>query len=162
MLSGLNTSTSCDCAWTKPCMHTNTQTQPNIRKHTHTHSDRVCVIVKPKYPWLLRWSGTAPAKLQIITAPRLQKKQTTTVGIKVCMSVCVSYLQHSAFCSLRIFMAVRYAENLTLFRSATGRDRDTEMNVLAEKKTKTVAENQKTKCNRNMPTGQHKQDLCLQ
>lgn len=41
------------------------------------------------------------------------------VGIKVCECVCVSYLQHSAFCSLRIFMAVRYAENLTLFRSAT-------------------------------------------
>lgn len=31
------------------------------------------------------------------------------------------YLQQRAFCSLRSFMAVLYAENLTLFRSAVGR-----------------------------------------
>lgn len=63
--------------------------------------------------------------LHPLAAPRLQKKWTRTVGIKVCVRVCASYLQHSAFCSLRIFMAVRYAENLTLFKSATGRDRET-------------------------------------
>lgn len=59
----------------------------------------------------------------IMTAPKYQKSLTTTVNIKVFVCVRVPYLQHSAFCSLRIFMAVRYAENLTLFKSTTGEDK---------------------------------------
>lgn len=51
----------------------------------------------------------------------------------------IFHLQHSAFCSLRIFMAVRYAENLTLFKSAAGR--------------------KKTKLEKNPSTGQHLQDF---
>lgn len=98
------------------------------QNHAHTHTLTVCnskanISLAPALVWHSVWQSfkSLPHPL---AAPRLQKKQTTTVGIKVCMSVRASYLQHSAFCSLRIFMAVRYAENLTLFKSATGGDRD--------------------------------------
>lgn len=100
--------------------------------HIHTHWQSVCnfkakICLAPVLIWHSIWQSIK-SLLHPLVAPRLQKKQTTTVGIiKVYMGVCASYLQHSAFCSLRIFMAVRYAENLTLFKSATGRDRDREM-----------------------------------
>lgn len=55
-------------------------------------------------------------------------------------------------------MAVRYAENLTLFKSAIGRDRDGDMKGKQTKK-EAEAENQKTKCNRSLPTGRHEQPL---
>lgn len=96
-----------------------------------------------------------------LVAPRHQKKRPTSVGIKVCVCECVFYLQHSAFCSLRIFMAVRYAENLTLFKSATGRDWDREMKSRWTKG-KQRQKIRKTKWSRNLTIGQQKQDLCLQ
>lgn len=55
-------------------------------------------------------------------------------------------------------MAVRYAENLTLFKSATGREGEREMKG---KQLKMEDGDQKTQCNRNLPAGQHKQDLHL-
>lgn len=114
----LNTGSSCDCRWT------NTM-------HRHTHRFGVCnfkvrISLAPALVWHTVWQSLK-SLLHTFVVSRLQSKQTTTGGIKVCVTACASYLQHSAFCSLRIFMAVRYAENLTLFRSATGRDRDREM-----------------------------------
>lgn len=98
---------------------------------THTHRFGVCnfkarISLAPALVWHTVWQSLK-SLLHTLVVSRLQNKQTTTGGIKVCVTACASYLQHSAFCSLRIFMAVRYAENLTLFRSATGRDRDREM-----------------------------------
>lgn len=114
----LNTGSSCDCRWT------NTM-------HRHTHRFGVCnfkarISLAPALVWHTVWQSLK-SLLHTFVVSRLQSKQTTTGGIKVCVTACASYLQHSAFCSLRIFMAVRYAENLTLFRSATGRDRNREM-----------------------------------
>lgn len=67
--------------------------------------------------------GKASEKL-LTTSPWLhadiKSSRPAVVGIKVH----ASYLRHRAFCSLRIFMAVLYAENLTLLRSATDRDND--------------------------------------
>lgn len=106
--------------------------------HTRTQIHAEWVILKPKIClapmlfWHSIWQSFK-SLLHPLVEPKHQKKQTAAVGIKVSVGVCVrarvcsSYLQHSAFCSLRIFMAVRYAENLTLFKSATGRKGDREI-----------------------------------
>lgn len=137
--------------------------------HTRTQIHAEWVILKPKIClapmlfWHSIWQSFK-SLLHPLVEPKHQKKQTAAVGIKVSVGVCAraracsSYLQHSAFCSLRIFMAVRYAENLTLFKSATGRKGDREIKGKWTKR-KTEAENWKTKCSRNLPSGQHKQPL---
>lgn len=153
MLNRLNTSTSCDSV----CKESGT--------HTQIHAE--WVILKPKIClaptlfWHSIWQSFK-SLLHPLVEPKHQKKQTTAVGIKVSVGVRAhvrsSYLQHSAFCSLRIFMAVRYAENLTLFKSAKGGEADREIKGKWTKK-KTEAENWKTKRSRNLPSGQHEKPL---